>query len=207
MDDDNEDTYGDEGDEAVPAPKKRRSANGTGAAAPKQRRNPHADAAADMSDDDDGGGFEEEHKSASRKKRSAAVAPRKRGLAAAAAAAAAAASAAAAAASAADGESLLNDPAWATTNGDGGAAGGNMAMNLEDAHQFAAGGARLPVRSSDTNKVAQCGILKRMTLKNFLNHRHFDIQFNPNVNFISGANGGQMQRADREEVRVWFESI
>jgi len=41
----------------------------------------------------------------------------------------------------------------------------------------------------DTTKVAPCGIIKRMTLRNFLNHRHFNIAFNPNVNFISGANG------------------
>jgi opacity protein-like surface antigen len=120
-------------------------------------------------------------------------------LVAAASAAASAASAEAAAAAAAadsggieDFESLLNDLAWAA-NGDGSSAAGGagMPMNLEDAHLFAGGGARLPLCSSDSSKVAPCGILKRMTLKNWLNHKRFDIQFNPNVNFISGKNGSQ----------------
>jgi len=41
----------------------------------------------------------------------------------------------------------------------------------------------------DESRVASAGILLELRMRNFLNHRKFEMQFNPNVNFIHGANG------------------
>jgi predicted ATP-binding protein involved in virulence len=45
--------------------------------------------------------------------------------------------------------------------------------------------------SEDSSSQAEVGVIEKIVLQNFMCHKHFEIQFGLNTNFITGRNGSK----------------
>lgn len=46
-----------------------------------------------------------------------------------------------------------------------------------------------PSKKHKGNEEADVGIVEKITLENFMNHKHLELTFGPKINFIVGVNG------------------
>ena len=201
-----DDDGGDDGSEASApvARKKRRSGPAAGS---KKKRAPTsaASAAAAAVDPDDDDPYEHPHDGEEERKSAGAVRKKRtsKGTGAAAAAAARRGREAAAAldreAVASDDESLQDERRFSAAAASSSSA---APMTPAELSAFVAGDRRppRPLRPLDSSRVCESGILLSLSLRNFMNHRNFGIEFNPNVNFIHGKNGSGQRGGERNNM-------
>ena len=66
-----------------------------------------------------------------------------------------------------------------------------QAVAAEVASQEASGSEAEEEIPNEDELVADCGTIESITLNNFMCHEHFEIEFNPRVNFVIGKNGSK----------------
>lgn len=44
-------------------------------------------------------------------------------------------------------------------------------------------------------KMSEAGVVKSITVKNFMNHQHHTIEFSPQLNFLVGHNGSEHKKS------------
>ncbi len=65
------------------------------------------------------------------------------------------------------------------------------ANNISQSQESEDGGDRDGVGSPRRGGQAEVGIVEEITLQNFMCHKHLNLQFGPNINFIVGPNGSK----------------